>query len=109
MKFTLSLAFVYCLFLVGCNSAKQVEQRQAAEGLLKASETCVASVRDRGLLYEDSPSCMSLGELSGMFIKAGGFADDADKESFLKFEQARMHAWMALAISESRGKKLRIW
>ena len=86
-----------------------MEQRLAAEAMYAASEKCVTSVRDTHVKYEDSAPCTALGELSRAFIQAGGLADDADPKSFLKFEQARLNAWIALALSEGRGKALRIW
>ena len=111
MKRVVFLALLWgcSIFLYGCDSQKKTEQRLAAEALHAASEKCVKSVSDSRLKYEESSSCIALGELAGVFLRAGGLADDADQKSFLKFEQARLNAWIALALSEGRGKSLRIW
>lgn len=106
----INIALLFLLVaLTGCNPLDAINQRQAAEALLNASEKCVYSVRDQKKKYQNSPSCLSLGGLAGIYINAGGLHDGNDVQARLLYEQARVHAWMALALSETDGKVLKIW
>lgn len=85
------------------------EQKATSAALLAASEACVQDVRDRNFKYEQSKNCNALGVLSGKYIDAGGSRSDAPLETEINFERARVHAWMALALSVSNGKASRVW
>ena len=101
------------LCLVGCvniERAPTAEQRAAAQALFGMSEKCVYAVRDAKLKYDKAPPCLALGSLSGQYIDLGGGRPDAPPETEYLFAQARVHAWMALALSESKEPALlSIW
>lgn len=105
---TLPLFFV-TIALAACSGGRNSEQLQAATALLDTSEKCLFSVRDHGARYEESSSCNAMSALVDIYMKAGGFELGSNKEANLKFEQARVHAWMALALSESKRRPLKIW
>jgi hypothetical protein len=95
--------------LIACSGGRSSEQLQAASALLDTSERCLFSVRDQGSRYEESSSCNALSALADVYMNAGGFEPNSSKEANLKFEQARLQAWMALALSESPRRPLKIW
>lgn len=97
--------------LSGCSLVGASESQKATSRvLLQASEKCVHDVRDTGVKYDASPNCTALGALSQQYVNAGGGAPDAPLEVEINFERARVHAWMARALSESRDPALvRIW
>lgn len=105
-------AFLPIYFVLGsCSLFGPSETLKAtSKALLAASEQCVYEVRDKNLKYEKAPSCMALDALSQQYINAGGGQSDAPVEVEIDFERARVHAWMALALSESKEPALlRIW
>lgn len=104
-------AFFLPALLAGCSLLGPTEtQRATSKALLDASEKCVYDVRDKNIKYDSSPNCTSLGALSQQYINAGGGAPDTSLEVEVNFERARVHAWMARALSESRNPALvRIW
>jgi hypothetical protein len=97
--------------LTGCLLLGPSEMLKAtSKALLEASEKCVYEVRDQRLKYEMAPNCAALGALSSQYINAGGGRTDTPLEVEINFERARVHAWMARALSESREPGLlRIW
>jgi hypothetical protein len=106
-----SANLLVALLLGGCSFSGPSEMQKAtSRALLDASEKCVHDVRDRKLKFDTSPNCTSLGALSQQYINAGGGRLDTSLEVEINFERARVHAWMALALSESREPGLlRIW
>ncbi len=81
-----------------------------AQALLDASGKCVQEVRDEGLKYENARNCTALGPLSKQYIDAGGGTPETPLEVEIRFERARVQAWMARALSESKNPALiRIW
>jgi hypothetical protein len=100
-----------CVVLESCSFFGPSETLKAtSKALLTASEQCVYEVRDKNLKYEKAPSCTALGALSQQYINAGGGQPDAPVEVDIDFERARVDAWMALALSESKEPALlRIW
>lgn len=85
------------------------EQRATVAKFLAASAECVYDVRDKRMKYESSRNCQSLGPLSLDYLYAPGPQDERPLEVEIQFAQGRLHAWMALALSESGGKNLSIW
>ena len=77
--------------------------------LAKTADECLADVRQREMTFEKSPSCSSLGTLATQYTNAGGFRGDTPCQYALVAEQARGTAWMALAMSESGNRRLRVW
>lgn len=60
--------------------------------------------------YDRAPNCTALSALSQQFINAGGGRPDTPMQVEIEFERARVQAWMALALSESKNPGLlRIW
>lgn len=51
--------------------------------------------------YDGSPNCTALGALSQQYINAGGGSPGTALEVEINLERARVHAWMARALSES--------
>jgi hypothetical protein len=101
---------ILALTLSGCRFlGPSAEQKTASAALLVASEACVRDVRDMKVRYESSRHCNALGALSGQYIDAGGGRPGAPLETEIEFERARVHAWMALALSSSKGEANRIW
>lgn len=107
---SISVSLVVIL-LLGCSiSGPSEAQKATSKALRDASEKCVHDVRDRNIKYDRSPNCTSLGALSQQYIDAGGGRSDTPLEVEINFERARVHAWMARALSESREPSLlRIW
>ena len=104
-----TIALPLVLFL-GCSRFfPSPDLKAAASAILSASEACLYDVRDKSLKYESSKNCNSLRVLSDKFIDAGGLRADTSLEIELQYAQARMHAWMALALSVSNGEASRIW
>ena len=103
-------AMLLLFMLSGCRLfGPSAEQKATSAALLIASEACVADVRDKNIKYERSQYCNSLRALSGQYINAGGGRPDASLETEIEFERARVHAWMALALSASNGEAALIW
>ena len=97
--------------LAGCSLLGASEtQKATSRALLQASEKCVYDVRDKSMKYDSSPNCTALGALSHQYINAGGGSPETSLEVEINFERARVHAWMARALSESREPALvHIW
>jgi hypothetical protein len=107
---TIALSFLTLTLLSGCNPfGASSDQKAAVRALLAASEKCVYDVRDKNLKYDRSPNCTSLGALSQQYINAGGGRLESPLETEIEFERARVHAWMALALSASNGQASNIW
>lgn len=106
MKKTLIAASV---LLAGCGNDAELER--LAGVLNSAAEACVWTVRDSRTPYEMAPACRKLDALAEEYIRAGGGRNDEPTKHNLLFAQARLHAWMALAISNARyrEKSERIW
>ena len=93
-------AIAYAAILAGCSlSGPSTEQKVASKTLLDPSERCVHDVRDKNIKYERSPNCASLKALSLQYIKTGGARAESALETEIDFERARVHAWMARALS----------
>jgi hypothetical protein len=104
------LALVATSLLAGCNFlGPSAELKDAVSALMDVSEKCVYDVRDQRLKYEESKNCNALGALSQQYINAGGGRPEAPLSTEIQFERARVHAWMALALSASDGQAKRIW
>lgn len=107
-----SFVAVVLLFLLSSCSfgGPSASLRSTAQALLDASGKCVQEVRDEGLKYESAPNCTALGPLSKQYIDAGGGTPETPLEVEINFERARVQAWMARALSESKNPTLvRIW
>lgn len=101
---------VSALLLAGCNLlGPSAELTVSAKALMETSERCVLDVRDRNMKYESSGNCNAMSALAQQYINAGGGRPDAPLETEIEFERARVHAWMALALSASNGEAFRIW
>lgn len=111
---TLIRSFVTVAILILLSSCSftgpSASLKATAQALLDGSEKCVHEVRDQGLKYEKAPNCTALGALSKQYIDAGGGMPETPLEVEINFERARVQAWMARALSESKNPALmRIW
>ena len=99
------------ILLTGCNPlGPSSELLATGQALVDTSERCVFDVRDKRLKYKQAPSCLALSALADQFIKAGGGKLGVSPQVELMFSNARLHAWMALALSESTEPALlSIW
>jgi hypothetical protein len=102
-----SLLLLAAVALAGCGPSAQL--KAASSAILAASEACLFDVRDKNIKYEASKNCNSLRVLSDKYIDAGGLRTDTSTEIQLEYAYARMHAWMALALSVSNGNASRVW
>jgi hypothetical protein len=90
--------------LTACVETKNQKLEQLAEQLDRTAQECVYAVRDRHVHYDDSGSCRMLNGMSMSYISAGGGGLDEDTRHYRLFTQARMHAWMAVALSNGQRK-----
>lgn len=77
--------------------------------LRDVANRCLTDVRDRGMKYEASATCRSMGRIAQQYVDAGGLKDSAPCRSDRIAEGARAKAWMALAVSKTGDPKLSIW
>ncbi|MBA3967067.1 MAG: hypothetical protein H0X47_15100 [Nitrospirales bacterium] len=105
------VAVVLLFLLSSCSVTEPSASLKATvQALLDGSGKCVQEVRDQGLKYENARNCTALGPLSKQYIDAGGGTPETPLEVEIDFERARVQAWMARALSESRNPALmRIW
>jgi hypothetical protein len=96
------------LLIAGC-SQQPSQLETIAHQLSDAASRCVTDVRDRGVKYESSENCRSLGRIAQQYISAGGLKDSAPSRADRIAESARARAWMALAISKTGDPRLSIW
>lgn len=75
----------------------------------EASDQCLHDVGDRGLKYESSSNCNSLGTLSIQYLKVGGGREGAPIETEIDYANALSNAWTARVISLSDGRPYNIW
>lgn len=105
------VAVVLLILISSCSfTGPSASLKAKAKALLDGSGKCVQEVRDQGLKYENAPNCTALGPLSNQYIDAGGGTPETPLEVEINFERARVQAWMARALSESKNPALmRIW
>jgi hypothetical protein len=103
-----ALLFLLALLTSACSPESSQLDPIAAQ-LSSAASRCVVDVRDRGVKYENSENCRSLGRIAQQYVGAGGFKDNAPSRADRVAESARARAWMALAISKTGDPHLAIW
>jgi hypothetical protein len=106
---TRTALLLFTVLLVQACSQKPSELESIAIQLSDAANRCVIDVRDKGLKYESSDHCRSLGRIAQQYTSAGGLKDGAPPNADRIAERARARAWMALAISKSGEPGLTIW
>jgi hypothetical protein len=102
------LPFLLVLLTSACSQETSPLEPIAAQ-LSSTANRCVVDVRDRGVKYENSENCRSLGRIAQQYVNAGGFKDNAPSRADRVAESARAKAWMALAISKTGDPRLTIW
>jgi hypothetical protein len=103
----IALLLSLVLPIAACSENSQLDD--IAFELSTVANRCVGDVRDRGLKYDNSENCRSLGRVAQKYIDAGGFKDDSPARADRVAEAARARAWMALAISKTGDRNLTIW
>jgi hypothetical protein len=103
-----ALLLLLATLLAACSESKSQLDDIAFE-LSTVANRCVVDVRDRGVKYDSSETCRSLGKIAQKYIDAGGFKDNAPARADRIAEAARARAWMALAISKTGDPNLTIW
>jgi hypothetical protein len=103
-----ALPALLALLIAACSSEKSPLDDIAFE-LSTMANRCVTDVRDRGVKYDNSENCRSLGKIAQKYIDAGGFKESAPARADRIAESARARAWMALAISKTGDPRLTIW
>lgn len=103
-----ALPLLIALLIPAC-SPNPSQLESIAIQLSDAANRCVIDVRDKGLKYENSDHCRSLGRIAQQYTSAGGLKDGAPPNADRIAERARARAWMALAISKSGDPALTIW
>jgi hypothetical protein len=103
-----ALMLLIAWLVTACSpGASQLES--IAVRLSDAANRCVVDVQERGVKYESSENCRSLGRIAHEYISAGGLKDSAPSRADRIAESARARAWMALAISKTGDPRLSIW
>ena len=99
---------LFMSLLSACSSGESQLDTIAVQ-LRDAVNRCVLDVRDRGVKYENSTNCRSLGRIAQQYVASGGFKDSAPSRADRVAEGARARAWMALAVSKTGDPNLSIW
>jgi hypothetical protein len=99
----------FLVLLIAACSQQSSQLETIAHQLSDAAGRCVTDVRDRGVKYETSENCRSLGRIAQQYISAGGLKESAPSRVDRIAESARARAWMALAISKTGDPRLSIW
>lgn len=109
MRYGKRVAWLLLLSLLSACSSGESELDTIAVRLRDAVNRCVVDVRDRGVKYESSTNCRSLGRIAQQYVASGGFKDNAPCRADRIAESARARAWMALAMSKTGEANLSIW
>lgn len=109
MRYGKRIAWLLLLSLLSACSSGESDLDTIAVQLRDAVNRCVVDVRDRGVKYETSTNCRSLGRIAQQYVASGGFKDSAPCRADRIAESARARAWMALAVSKTGEANLSIW